>query len=560
MAAGGNLTVKVVGEENRPLNEDATETFWDGKYQHYTNFGTQTFQLDSIGMRTLSLTESSTFEFPVDRNADLLKSCALEITLPTIWSPILPPQPIEQDDGTIAYTPWSPYEFRWIKNIGAQIIKEVRIQSNNVVMQKFSGSYIEAMVQRDFTATQRDEFDGQTGNVPELNDPKNADANDGNYPNAYYTNSSAGAEPSIPGRTIFVPIPFWFANNTRQAFPLIATANDPIRVVVTFRPISEWFQIRDVEDYQNGYPYVAPNFNNPYMQFYRFLQTPPDVGLTTTAYADKRTLWQANISLKAEYTFLTKREKKKMELMSHTYLIKQVREYTFYDVAGAKTVELIPMGMVASWMFFFQRNDVNLRNEWSNYTNWPYNQRPSTLVPAPSQGGIDNPGGSPATIGPGMDVDGASTGLKITGVYTPDNQETVLVDCAIKYDGINREDTQPAGVFGHLQKNGRSNGASSRNLYCYNFALHTSPFTMQPSGAQNMCKFKHVIFQFVTIVPPMDPLAQTLSICDPTAGGIIGVNKNTWELYMYNFTLTVFEEKINYVVIENGMVQLMYAN
>jgi hypothetical protein len=30
------------------------------------------------------------------------------------------------------------------------------------------------------------------------------------------------------------------------------------------------------------------------------------------------------------------------------------------------------MGMVSSWMWYFQRSDINLRNEWSNYTNWPY--------------------------------------------------------------------------------------------------------------------------------------------------------------------------------------------
>ena len=134
-----------------------------------------------------------------------------------------------------------------------------------------------------------------------------------------------------------------------------------------------------------------------------------------------------------------------------------------------------------------------------------------------------------------------------------------MLDCGILYDGIPRESTQPAGVYSYLQKNGRSNGASSRNLYCYNFSLHTTPFTIQPSGAQNMCNFKKVCFQFATLVPPMDPLAQTLSICDPDAGGLIGVNKNTWQLYMYNFTLTVFEEKINYVVVKDGMVELMYA-
>ena len=31
-------------------------------------------------------------------------------------------------------------------------------------------------------------------------------------------------------------------------------------------------------------------------------------------------------------------------------------------------------------MWFFQRSDVNLRNEWSNYTNWPYKDLPFPCI------------------------------------------------------------------------------------------------------------------------------------------------------------------------------------
>ena len=30
-------------------------------------------------------------------------------------------------------------------------------------------------------------------------------------------------------------------------------------------------------------------------------------------------------------------------------------------------------------MWFFRRNDAHLRNEWTNYTNWPYNYIPYSL-------------------------------------------------------------------------------------------------------------------------------------------------------------------------------------
>mgnify|MGYP000494970555 FL=1 len=50
-------------------------------------------------------------------------------------------------------------------------------------------------------------------------------------------------------------------------------------------------------DYTNSFPYVAPNFNQYYMQFYRFLQTPPDETLGPTSYVDTRTNWNADINL-----------------------------------------------------------------------------------------------------------------------------------------------------------------------------------------------------------------------------------------------------------------------
>jgi hypothetical protein len=43
-------------------------------------------------------------------------------------------------------------------------------------------------------------------------------------------------------------------------------------------------------------------------------------------------------------------------------------------------------------MFMFQRSDINLRNQWSNYTNWAYtNAIPDDVMPAPAAGTFINP-------------------------------------------------------------------------------------------------------------------------------------------------------------------------
>lgn len=67
------------------------------------------------------------------------------------------------------------------------------------------------------------------------------------------------------------------------------------------------------------------------------------------------------------------------------YLIKEIYEYTFQNVTGTNRVSLDSLGLIANWMWYFQRSDVNLRNQWSNYTNWPYDYLPFNVVPPPDQ-------------------------------------------------------------------------------------------------------------------------------------------------------------------------------
>ena len=74
-----------------------------------------------------------------------------------------------------------------------------------------------------------------------------------------------------------------------------------------------------------------------------------------------------------------------------------------------------------------------------------------------------------------------------------------------------------------------------------------------------MNRFTNVQFEFTTFQPPLDPLAQVFVICDPITNQIIGVNKPTWQLYDYNYDLTVFEERYNVVTFLSGNAGLMFA-
>jgi len=565
--AGGLMQLVSQGQQNIVLNGNPTKSFFKSAFRQYTNFGLQKFRIDYEGSKTLRLSEESTFTFKIKRYADLLMDCYISVALPNIWSPILPPQQITEQStsqGLGNIEQWAPYEFKWIENIGAKMISKISITCGNFTLQEYSGDYLLASVQRDFSGQKKELFYRMIGQVPELTDPANANSRINSYPNAYFTGELVNPEPSIRGRILYIPLNSWFGLKSQMAFPLTSLQYNELHINITFRPINQLFVIRDVFDATNNYPYIAPNFNLWYMQFYRFLQPPPDVSIDIDSYVDQRTLWNADVHLNCTYCFLSNDEERLFALNEQKYLIKQVYQRKFPNVTGPNKVQLDSLGMVSNWLFYFQRSDANLRNEWSNYTNWPYNYLPLNVIQAPTSGtytvyrtisGVL----TPVEIGPGVNPDGTLTGVVINQPYNPQNDKLILIAMGILLDGSYRENIQPAGVFDYIEKYTRTTGNAPTGLYCYNFSLNSNNDDLQPSGAINMSRFNQIELEFTTIIPPLDPFAQSLTICDPETGSIIGINKSSWRIYDYNFDLHLFEERINVVNFIGGNVGLMYA-
>jgi hypothetical protein len=555
--AGGLLNIISEGSNNVILTGSPTKTFFNVTYSKYTNFGLQKFRLDYEGTRDLRTTDDSTFKFKIKRYAELLMDTYLVLTLPDIWSPIHNPT---SNTGN----KWAPYEFKWINDIGTHMIREVVISCGSVTLQKYSGEYLAAMVERDFNAEKKELFNQMSGNVVEFNDPASAYGRSNSYPSAFFTNNVAGAEPSIRGRAIYVPINAWFTLDSRCAFPLVSLQYAELEISITIRPIQELYQLRDVYDEPNSFPYVQPDFNREEHQMYRFLQSPPSVYLDAKNYGNHTNVWNADVHLLSTYCFLSKDEAQLFAAKDQVYLIKDVFKYDFHNVTGSKRVKIMSNGMVSSWMFYLQRNDVNMRNEWSNYTNWPYRIPPLDIDNAPKILPTNDPFGPTdnddiVTVGPQLDLDGQNTGLFYTRDFAVDNQKNILVSMGILLNGEYRENSLTHGVFDYVEKYTRTHGNAKEGLYCYNFCLNTNPLEYQPSGALNTSKFKLIEFEIVTYVPPFDTLNSSYNIICDGDGNTIGTNKQNWRLFEYNYNLTVFEERYNVLSFISGQCGLMLA-
>lgn len=544
---GGLLNLVAYGNLNVIVNGNPSKTFFKTTYAKYTNFGLQKFRIDYSGLRNLRLNEDSVFTFRVPRYADLLMDTFVAVTLPNIWSPVLH----ENDSDNFI-----PYEFKWIDNIGAQLIRRIKVTVGGQLIQEFTGQYLLNMVNRDFSEEKKKVFNELIGNGNQIfgseltnpafygGNPELRNGNQGFYPNATYVpESQGGPQPSISARTIYIPINIWSTLSSKMAFPLVSLQYNYLQIEIECRPVTELFVIRDVlnVDEDNRGKYIRADQNVPAYQFYRFLHPPPTNNITATnndIYDDKRTDWFTDIHLVSTYAFLSDDEVRVFAAKPQKYLIREVHEYDYHNVTGNQRTKIYSLGLVANWMWYFQRDDVDQRNEWSNYTNWEYN-----FLPYNSQG-------NSYIIPMGF--------IPTYGHIRPQNQRDIMMTWALLFDGKYRENPFPAEIYGIVEKYIRNAAYSLPGLYCYNFCLDTNPFNLQPSGAVNLSKFSVIEFEYSTYTPPADANAQTLVVCDDDSNPI-GVNKPTWRLYDYNYNLHLMEERYNILIFESGNAGLMFS-
>jgi hypothetical protein len=571
--AGGLLSLIAIGDQNIILTGNPTKSFFKSTYSKYTNFGLQKFRIDQIGQKELDVSKPTTFSFKIERYGDLLMDTYLVVKLPTIWSPILYYNKYPDIDPI-----YRPYEFKWIKNIGSQIITEVKIMIDGITIQKFSGHYLQNIVERDFDSHKKALFDIMTGNISELTDPANFNNRNNNYPNAFNINEInpdiSGIEPSIREYNLYIPINSWFSMSSFMAFPLICLQYSNLVIDFTLRPIYELFTIKDVlydmsinthkiANY-NNIPQIQPLQTTLEYQFNRFINPPPTKNLSynVNSYINLPNRINSNIHILCTQCFLDNTEREMFAKNSQNYLIKEVNEYSFIKVIKANKIKLESNGLISSWMWYFQRSDVKDRNEWSNYTNWPY----ETIIPNDLQKVKDASNYKYYTPHFSYNSGDISKNIYYTGynptIYEQTNVCEIMKNFAIICDGKYREQTFDSSVFSKLEKYNTSNGPSSKvGLYYYNFALITDPFKLQPTGAFNTNKFKTIEFEYNNYAnPPIDTSnVEFTTICDPETQAVIATSKDPTNIYKYYYNLNVIEEKYNILFFQNGFGSLLYS-
>ena len=140
-------------------------------------------------------------------------------------------------------------QFKWIKNIGFNIINKVSIFIGGSLIDEHYGEWFNIWNELS-NSNKNENFDYMVGNTQDLNDPAKAPGNNGRYPEK---NKNSDVIPSIQGRKVYVPLIFWFNRNPSLALPLIALQYHPVQINIEIKKISDLYTVIDINNFHPTY-------------------------------------------------------------------------------------------------------------------------------------------------------------------------------------------------------------------------------------------------------------------------------------------------------------------
>lgn len=528
MPGGGLYSLVTYGAQNILLSGNPDFTYFYKTYKKYSHFAEESVTFTMDGPQELSYDQPIQVRYKLQRIADLVRDLYFVFNLPDIFCKYV--------SLPVATVPprQSQYNFCWANYIGCHIIQSVGFYIGGQKIQEFDGSYLIAKAQCDMDQTTIRKWEQLIGHVPELYDPATGIYGGGStgtgYPLVYNNNGPAGStttppnvnRPSIHGRQIQVPLPFWFSESTYESLPLVALQKHECEIRVTLRPIQQLYRVLDA----NGYP-VAPGYQynaspipqQPGNAYYTAVSDITDVTINNflTDVGTPKPLmntWPLQPRIQMTYVYLTEDEQAHFAATPLQYLVRQITRYEFDSITSRQLVSLDTHNPIERMVILPRRSDsIAYRNQMDNFTNWINPQKPPFL---PTDGGW------PAHVNL----------ISATGQMILNSQRSILQALTVYGDGNPLQEDKPIDYFTDVipwkYLDGRP---TSYGLIVYPFSL-ASPST-QPHGSINSSRIKN--FQI------------DLNVF-PTA---------TNSYYQYN--ITVYVESLNWVNIASGMGGLKYA-
>jgi hypothetical protein len=547
--SGGLIQLVSYGNENVVLNGNPQITWFNKAFVRYTHFSQEPVEFPLEGPQQLLLDSPILLKARIPRVGDLLSDLVLRVDVPDIFSKAY----VTTDTSGNPVLSRTPHEFAWVRQLGARMIERVTFTVGGTKVQEFTGDWIAARALLDQTQSEYQKWRVMVGDVPELFDPANGIYRDpvaGGYPNvvAWQTQQQQQNAPSIPGRSLRLPLGLWFSDFIGNSLPLVALQNHIPEVQIQLRPMRDLYTVMDPSGVRLRYgtrslPYIPSDqyntvwnpallgplpqtLNNLYGSYSDLSGAPRHFFTDFGTAVPSSDGWNLNPRLEGTFTFVTDAERQVFAERTVECLVRQVQVFPFTGVVG-RTLEELDVHNIASRIAWFARRSdaIPYRNDYTNLTNWIYTTNRPYVTPLAGYPAIHGLGRSGLII-PGIQRRILRGGTFIaSGTNIFDGKDSAYFSEYVPYRYL-RGNTAPAENFGLAAQN------EMWPIHVFSFALNASD-PAQPSGTLNTSRINKLQIDF-----DVEPIP-------------VGAN--------YTYNVYVYVETLNFLVLSNGMGGLKFA-
>ena len=190
----GEIILVSYGDENIVLSENPQISFFKIIYRRYTNFSIETIQTNFL----YDLKFGKKYTLEISKIGDLLHKMWLVIELPEIPK-------IYRYDNSVD----EKIKFKWTRKLAYAIIDYVEIEIGSQIISRQWGEWMNVLEELNWNNF-NGSLDEYIGNTPDLTTYK------------YLSNN-------FESKTLYVPLFFWFCNNSGASLPLLCLEYNSVR-------------------------------------------------------------------------------------------------------------------------------------------------------------------------------------------------------------------------------------------------------------------------------------------------------------------------------------------
>ena len=444
----GLLLLVSVGKENIYLSIQPEITFFKIAYKRHTNYSIE--PTPQYFKTTPDFGRRCTVN--ISKNADLLGQSHLYIELPNI----------QLENFNINKT------FSWVNKIGLSLINFIEFEIGGTIVDRHYGDWLNIWHEMTTSMGIKDGYNKMIGNTKEL------------------TNYSVTKKSTI----LYIPLCFWFCQDTGLALPLIALKHNDVKIHIDFNEIDTCYKISPV-----NYITITNNFCllKEKEHFYQIIENNKIIGEFIYFDVLNQKLYYNPVKGKfiiptisdSKYKLLGEETNFEINIKPNTIVVKNEDYFKFNKPS------LLNAYLLVNYIYLDNYERQNFINKNHEYLVPIIQTLPEQVIYS-TNANYKLSFINPVKLIVWRCILNSNKTNNKSFDYT-NNEENIISSNYIIINSVNRMDINSQIYYTNIQKYQYNFLNSQNGIYMYSFAL--DPLNLQPSGTLNFSKIDDAYLQ-----------------------------------------------------------------